>query len=1230
MNGNASVNGHAGEGKPEIHTQILRALEIIHEPRSSNAHRQDASRYLEEIRSDEQAPYHGFALASAKDQPAIVRHYGLSLIEYGVRHRWPGYTPGQSQALRDWVVTLSHSTADSDPPYITNKVAEIWVEIAKRSWGLDWLDMDELLVQLWDGSMVQKALVLIILETLSEEVFGDDDTTAALRGSDLNRACVEIFTPANVLTEDFPIRETAASMRYGADGWLSRMADLLEWCIRDAKIDENRRACGVKILSTFKSVISWIIPRSLVTTHALNRICACLAASNVPLQLAAVDSLYSLYNRSRFSENDFRDLVGPMFQDETIYLLKQLYEWLIVDPTDIDEAKYLLLKRFSEMVFNIGRLLEESPSFVPEGSNWGGFFDILLNVMKNQSLHVSIPALHLWVKLLSSDKIGNSPAIMALVSDLLETCSQRLVRFEDLPVDSSNPSIVFLNEDVDTMPERHAFLGNYARFCNQIVELVVQKQPIDALYHILGQADKVLDHVYDGEPPFQASNYTKTSVPYLRIDAQFTVIEAALKGCLKWLTASGNPQTEHEHEVMTSNLQVWCDRLLGLMFEDPMIKQRVIQLAVGFAIGPLKRNAQFALKIFDYILDTRCSAHPACLAYTDAVKDLQAVSLHQLQRLAMRFPDYLVIIFDEVERKVMSVSQSVASDEQTRARYSSVLFIIMHRATSVDVRPREERLDQFLQPMIDQWQDRTLSNSLSSFENFSRLLGLENLQQYLCSRAVNKLRNWSEHPLDDQGKALQIQMQNALDALPLRATKTVMNISVERLEQGSQPYDMACRLWHKNIPLILPNLLKFISQSQAFHDPSNWPALPPEMQDVVRRILTDRFWQVGISQGSRDEFYASVGDTKTTLEGFASSIRATVRTVRETGYRLLNYMSLLGEHFYSFAELPGPLAQALFADACALSPHQMAILVDTIRPIIDNCPEKYRNHFLPPILSALFEQLDRKASLEWERIEERSKAASEDDDLTSEMKDESILRQLTMASVMLVVGLLEPARPNPPAAPEVPDKINGDAAGPSANTPRSFILRTPEILKPVILFCTHALRMRDTRACSLIAKVLRSIVPEFAGDGPVEPDVREFISTEVLKACITSLHDPYFVELQKDFAQLIASILISYTPRTERPKEILLSLPEMAPEKLDRATRHLFRAQQNTRQQRAIILDLLEGFRGIAIHEQGKLPKPDAKKLRSALQEKYMTVDVQASDKRELSPDLGGVAAMFG
>ena len=284
MNPARSLNAQ-GDGRPEIHAQILRALEIVHSPRSSNVLRQDASRYLEEVRSEEEAPYHGFGLASAKEQSAIVRHYGLSLLDYAVRHRWEECTSEQSKMLRDWVVVLSHNTVEEDPPYITNKVAEIWVEIAKRSWGLGWMDMDELLLHLWDASMAQKALVLTILEILSEEVFGNDDTTAALRGSDLNRACVEIFTPADVLSEHFPTRETTINIRYGTQGWIFHMAELLDWCTRDGKIDGNQQICAVKTLFTFRSVIGWIIPRALVTTHSVHRICACLAASNMPIQL---------------------------------------------------------------------------------------------------------------------------------------------------------------------------------------------------------------------------------------------------------------------------------------------------------------------------------------------------------------------------------------------------------------------------------------------------------------------------------------------------------------------------------------------------------------------------------------------------------------------------------------------------------------------------------------------------------------------------------------------------------------------------------------------------------------------------------------------------------------------------------------------------------------------------------------------------------------------------------
>ena len=182
------------------------------------------------------------------------------------------------------------------------------------------------------------------------------------------------------------------------------------------------------------------------------------------------------------------------------------------------------------------------------------------------------------------------------------------------------------------------------------------------------------------------------------------------------------------------------------------------------------------------------------------------------------------------------------------------------------------------------------------------------------------------------------------------------------------------------------------------------------MKGIVGRTLTDRFWQVGISSGSREDFYNRVGGTKDSLEGLASSIRATVRFVRETSYRILFHMSQLGEQLYAYEELPEPLAKALFADACALSSHQMAILVEMIRPVIENCPAPRRAKFLPPILISFFTQLDRKIGSEWSSIEERTKAASAEDDLADEMRDESILRQLTFSSVLIVVNLLDPNR----------------------------------------------------------------------------------------------------------------------------------------------------------------------------------------------------------------------------
>lgn len=182
------------------------------------------------------------------------------------------------------------------------------------------------------------------------------------------------------------------------------------------------------------------------------------------------------------------------------------------------------------------------------------------------------------------------------------------------------------------------------------------------------------------------------------------------------------------------------------------------------------------------------------------------------------------------------------------------------------------------------------------------------------------------------------------------------------------------------------------------------------MRNVVSVILTDRFWQAGISVGSKDDFYARVSVTKSTLEGFASSIRSSVRTVREACYSILWCMSKLDVDFYGFSELPGPLAHALFADAHCLSSHQLIGLLTVVRLLVDDCPVSLRGHFVPPILATCFAQMDAKCSSEWEKLSHKQTATTEGDNLTEEMKEESLLRQLTHAAVMMIGGFLDPAR----------------------------------------------------------------------------------------------------------------------------------------------------------------------------------------------------------------------------
>lgn len=156
------------------------------------------------------------------------------------------------------------------------------------------------------------------------------------------------------------------------------------------------------------------------------------------------------------------------------------------------------------MLSSIGDYLVRKYQDVPSDTAVDAFLHLMVRVVQHQSLMVSIPAVVTWGKLLNKTEHQHSDRFSPMIGPLLETAISRLVRYEYLPEDSNDPSLLFLFEDTDTMPERHAFLGNYRRYSCQVIEAIVQLKLFDAVSHILSTTDHVLQSLYQGEQPFDS------------------------------------------------------------------------------------------------------------------------------------------------------------------------------------------------------------------------------------------------------------------------------------------------------------------------------------------------------------------------------------------------------------------------------------------------------------------------------------------------------------------------------------------------------------------------------------------------------------------------------------------------------------------------------------------------------------------------------------------------------
>jgi len=126
-----------------------------------------------------------------------------------------------------------------------------------------------------------------------------------------------------------------------------------------------------------------------------------------------------------------------------------------------------------------------------------------------------------------------------------------------------------------------------------------------------------------------------------------------------------------------------------------------------------------------------------------------------MQKLAMKFPDDFMNVYDSLERRVNTLYADPAFDQRQRAAYSAFLFIIIHRCTTLDRPTQESRMRQMLDQVKDAWRNDEFAQSVSSFQSFCSNLGMGRLPEFLSTNNFHGVQDWSEQPLSSEGQGMQ-------------------------------------------------------------------------------------------------------------------------------------------------------------------------------------------------------------------------------------------------------------------------------------------------------------------------------------------------------------------------------------------------------------------------------------------------------------------------------------------
>ncbi|XP_061601346.1 exportin-5 [Cololabis saira] len=1195
--------------------QLIKAVTVMMDAETSQVYRLEALKFCEEFKETSSfcVPC-GLQLAD-KAQPAVVRHFGLQILEHVIKFRWNNMQQQEKVELKECAMQLLSNGVRSileEESHVKDALSRIIVEMIKREWPQHWPDMLKEMEALTSQGEVQTELVMWILLRLAEDVITFQTLPTQRR------------------------RDIQQTLTQNMDSIFSFLLTILQ-----SNVEEYRKVKGlpghevqarahcrvaVATLNTLAGYIDWV---SLVhitsrNSHLLEMLCLLLGEPE--LQLEASECL--LIALSRRGKLEDRKPFMLLFDDVAIdYILSaaQSADGLAI-PTntsqtpavEVVERRYIFLKRLCQVLCALGFqlcALVGSDVKVDVPANISKYMEALLSFTTHSSQFLKSCTLSTWGALFRHETLSKDAVVVEMATKYLKVSLNSLIK-TGFPSRDDNPSCEYSRLDFDSDEDFNSFFISYRAQQGDVLRYATRIVPLEAFQTA---AEWLHYQITSPIDPGDTTSKTAEGLCYLlspsvvKWDAMTVFMECVVSQIFKSL--------EEEKLPIDQSMEL-LQAVLNYDTKDPLILSCIltnVSALFPFAIHRPQVLPQILHKLFNAI--TFEVEQENRVPRTRAVKNVRRHACSAIIKICRDFPQFILPCFDMFHSHLKKLfSSNIMPTYMEKCSLMEALVLISNQFKNFE--KQKAFLDELMAPVVAEWTSEEIRSVLWDPVKFLSFVGADQTvpeqSETIDAAGLNRGR------LSFCLYAMLGVVKRARWPADLEEAKAG-GFVVGYTTTGAPIYRNPCAA---QFLAFLPNLLALIRTHNSLFLPENMARLSETFSRAFELMDAEKNIVLGLPQNPLDIYDSPV------CRGSLGRMQGFFCTLCDNYFHLLgNAGPSLQQEFYTIENLAEGISGSAFVSLDHVPDHRLRPMIRLfLKPLVLSCPPEYYESLLRPLLGPLFTYMMQRLNIKWQVISQRTSTNGEDEEehvvcqesqVTQEMLEEQLVRLLTREVLeLLTVSCISRKVAEPAANKEEIDEEDVMMDTVQIPTPAQptedltelgkCLMKHESIYMTLLTLSFTSLSWRDATNCHRTASMVCWALLRQVVGGSLLPEAVTWFFTSVLRGL--QVHGQHEV-CNTTLSLLAMFIYENLRPRYVELRAVMTQIPTISLEALEQYDHRLMdpnAKKAGEKKRKDQFKKLIAGTVGKALCQQFrkevhirnlpslfKMPKPDKDVLSS-------------------------------